>query len=841
MPFANTVAQQTLRIEGYIKDSITNEALPYVTVTLHGTTRGTATDGNGYFLIKTISADSVHLSVSYIGYETKQLSLPPPGKDLRKVTILLSPAAYELNEVTVRPGKEKYSKKENPAVAFARRVIARRKLNNPYEHDYFSYSAYERSLFASNDFDSENIRRNRTYKRIDFLNDYADSTSVEGKTILPLYDEEITEDYYFRKSPPTERKVITGAKRAGIIEVVSEDGVRRFVDEAFSNVDIFRDNIQLFLTRFVSPLSSIGPDYYKYYLLDTALLDGEACMDLGFVPHNTESFGFVGHLYVTLDSTYFVKKVNLNIPRNINLNFVGETSIHQEYSRTDAGVRILTKNDVALTFKLTKKTKGFYARRIALYRNHSFERPPNLNVFDEKAPALESEDAHRRPEAFWREARESAGEDLQPASVEQMMTQLREIPLLYWSEKLLDLLVNGYIQTSGTNSLFEFGPANTFISGNALEGIRLRLGGATTVNLSRRFFMDGYLAYGTKDHKPKGDAIFEYSFHKKKNFRKEYPSHYLRAEYRYDINQIGQHYLYTNTDNLFVMLKRSRNNLITYMRKVELSYYKENYKGLAYRILLRHLTEQATPDVRFGLIRADGTVVPVDHYRSAQLELYLRWAPDEKFYQSRNYRHSITQDAPVITLSHVMARKGLLGSDHNYNRTEIGLRKRFWLSPFGYVDLYGQVGKVWNRVPYPLLHIPNANLSYSIQPESYPLMNPMEFINDRFVSWEMSYFMNGWLFNRLPLIKRLQLREVLTFRGWYGALSDKNNPQIDGAGLYKLPENTRMMGNKPYMEVGAGIENILKLIRLDYIWRLSYRGHAGAPDSGLRMKIKFSF
>ncbi|MDR0393612.1 MAG: DUF5686 and carboxypeptidase regulatory-like domain-containing protein [Tannerella sp.] len=838
MIFGKTVAQQTIQVQGCIKDSITNEALPYVTVTLHGTTKGTATDENGYFSIKTISAvDSVFLSISYVGYEAKLVSL---GKGVNNVNILLNPVAYELNEVTVRPGREKYSKKENPAVAFARHVIARRKLNNPYEHDYFSYNAYERRTFANNDIDVESVRRNRIYKRIDFIFDYVDSTSVGGKTILPLYDEEILEDYFFRKSPHTERKVLKGAKRAGIIEVMSEDGVRQFVDEAFSDVDIFQDNIQLFLNRFVSPLSSIGPDYYKYYLLDTVLLDGEACMDLGFVPFNSESFGFVGHLYVTLDSTYFVKKVNLNIPGNINLNFVGEMSVNQEYLRTDDGVRLLTKNDIALTFKLTKKMKGFYARRVALYRNHSFDKPPDMKVFDEKAPVLESEDAHSRTENFWDEAREGAGE-MQPSSVEKMMAQLREIPFLYWSEKLINILVNGYIQTSETNSLFEFGPANTFISGNALEGARLRLGGATTVNLSRRFFIDGYLAYGLKDHKPKGDAIIEYSFNKKKNFRKEYPFHYIRAEYRYDINQIGQHYLYTNTDNLFVMLKRRKNNLITYMRKAELSYYKENYKGLGYRVLLRHLTEWATPDVRFDMIRADGTVAPVDHYRSAQLEFYLRWAPNEKFYQSRNYRHPITLDAPVVTLSHVMARKGVLGSDHNYNRTEIGVRKRFWISPFGYVDLYGQAGKVWNRVPYPLLHIPNANLSYSIQPESYPLMNPMEFINDRFVSWEMSYFMNGWLFNRLPLVKGLQLREVLTFRGWYGSLSDKNNPQIDGAGLYKLPENTYMMGNKPYMEIGAGVENILKVIRLDYIWRLSYRGHEGAPNSGLRMKLKFSF
>jgi hypothetical protein len=829
-------AQQIIRVEGYVKDSETMEALPYVTVALRGTTRGTATDSRGYFSLQA-DTDSLTLSVSYVGYET---SLTTLRRGYNRVDILLKPAMYELKEVTVRPGRERYVKRDNPAVAFARNVIARRSLNDPHDHDYFSYSTYEQRTFAFDDFDVEKARRNWMYRQVEFLFDYVDSTSVRGRTILPLYNEEIIADSYYRRSPRAQRSVVGGTKRAGIIEVISEDGVKQFIDEAFQDVDIFRDNIPLFLKRFVSPLSSIGPDYYKYYLLDTVVIDSEPCMDLGFAPFNPESFGFVGHLYVTLDSTFFVRKVQLNVPRDINLNFIGEMSVEQEYARTDDGTRILTKNDIALIFRLNRRMKGSYARRVALHRNHSFEKPQDMAVFEENAPVMESEGARRRTDEFWNEAREGAGE-IQKTSVERMMMQLREVPFYYWSEKAVNIIVNGYVQTAKTDSRFEFGPVNTFISGNALEGARLRLGGTTTVNFSRQLFMDGYLAYGLKDRRPKMDAILEYSFNKKRTFRKEYPFHYVRAEYAYDVNQIGQHYLYTNADNLFMMIKRRENNLITYMRKAELSYYRENYRGLGYGIKLRHLTEWATAAVPFSLIRPDGSLTPAGHYTSAQLEFHLRWAPNEKFYQSRNYRYPITLDAPIITLSHITARRGILGTGHDYNRTEVGVRKRFWMSPLGYVDLYGQAGKVWNRVPYPLLHIPNANLSYSIEAETFPLMNPLEFINDRFVSWEMTYYMNGWLFNRLPLIKELQLREVLSFRGWYGDLSDRNNPAVNGEGLYKFPEDTHMMGSKPYMEFGVGVENIFKLIRLDYIWRLSYRDHEGVPDSGLRMKMKFSF
>ena len=829
--------QYTIQVEGYVRDSITNEALPYVAVSLRGTSIGTTTIDDGHYSFRATS-DSLTLMISYVGYETQYF---PLRRGTNRIDVLLKPAYYELSEVVVRPGREYYSRRNNPAVEFAQNLIEKRGLYSPHEHDYYSYNMYEQRTFAFDDFDVEKARQSRMYRQFDFIFDYVDSTSVLGRTMLPLYNEETIEDYYFRKSPRAERKVIHAYTRAGIIEFLSEEGIKQFIDESFKDVDIFQDNIPLFLNRFVSPLSSIGTLYYRYYLLDTVMIDNEQCLDLGFVPFNTESFGFVGHLYVTLDSTYFIKRAILNTPRNINLNYVGEMSILQEFVRTrEDSTRILTKNDMALSFQWSKNAKSTYARRVALYRNHSFERPADRGVFEERNPAMESEGARRQTEEFWNKAREGTDE-IQKTSVEEMMMRLRQVPAFYWTEKTLMAFINGYVQTSDTDSKFEFGPVNTFLSGNALEGFRLRAGGTTTVNLSPQLFVDGYMAYGFKDHKPKGNAILEYSLNKKRSFRKEYPFHYLRAEYKYDINQIGQHYLYTNPDNIFMMPKRRTNNLLTYMQLAEFSFYKENYKGLGYSVMLRHQKEWATPDVPFSMIQADGTTKPADHYTSAQLELYVRWAPNEKFFQSRNYRYPITLDAPIVTLKHTMARKGILGTDHNFNRTELGLRKRFWLSPFGYIDIFGQAGKVWDRVPYPLLHIPNANLSYSIEWESFPLMDPMEFIHDRFVSWETTYYLNGWLFNRLPLIKKLQFREVVSFRGWYGDLSDKNNPDKNGEGLYRFPDNTYMMGDKPYMEIGAGVENIFKLIRIDYVWRLSYRDHIGTPKGGLRFKMVFGF
>ena len=836
MVYGKVSGQYTLQVEGYIKDSVTNIALPDVAVSLRGTTTGTASGKNGHYSLRA-TTDSMVLVVSCIGYETQQISL---NKGLNRIDVYLSPSFISLDEVFIRPGRERYSRRDNPAVSFIEQMIARRDMNNPKESDFFNYHMYEQRTISFDNVEVDKSLHNQTKKQMNLIWDYVDTVSAPGRSILPVYNEEIVTDYYYRKSPLAERMIINGYKRAGMIEFIPEEGMKQIIDEAFQDIDVFQDNISLCLNRFVSPLSSIGPQYYKYYLLDTLLLDNELCVDVGFVPFNTESFGFVGHLFVTLDSTYFVKKVSMNTPRNINLNLIDEMSINQEFSRTADNLRILTRNDIAMLLKFYKNTQGAYARRTALYRDHSFESPVQMTVFDERDPVIESENARRQPEEFWNEARKGV-DDLHTVSVDQMMAQLREIPFYYWSEKIIDVFVYGYVRTSSTESKIEMGPVNTFISGNALEGLRLRAGGGTTVNMSRQWFFDGYLAYGFKDNKLKGNALMEYSFNKKRNFRNEYPLHYLRAEYKYDINQIGQHYIYSNADNMFLMFKRRENNLLTYMQQAEFSYYRENFKGLGYSVMFRHLKEWATPDVPFMMIQADGIDRPVSQYTSAQLVFFLRWAPQEKIFQTRNYRYAITLDAPIITLTHTTAQKGILGTGHTYNRTELGVRKRFWLSPFGYIDFYGQAGQVWNKAPYPLLFIPNANLSYSIESETYSLMDPMEFINDRFVSWESTYNLNGWVFNRLPLIKKLQLREVVSFRGWFGDLSDKNNPYLNGEGLYRFPENTYLTGNTPYMEIGAGVANIFKLVRVDYVWRLSYRDHPGTPKSGIRLKLIFGF
>lgn len=831
--------QNTL-IQGIVTDSISGEGLPYVSLIFKGTSIGTSTDVDGRFSLST-SAPGKLLEISYLGYSTKKVEITA-GK-LNDLHIQLSQTSLNLSEVIVKPKKEKYKKKGNPAVALVKQVIARKEQYSPYVHDYFSYEKYEKVMVAKNEYGVKDEKKGKM-KKFDFLKDFVDTLDV-GTTILPISEKEKLETVLYRKNPKSEKRLVKGSKSSGVDEILSRDGVQQFLNQVFHEVNIYDNNVPLFLQRFVSPLSAIGPTFYKYYLLDSLMVDNQKCVDLGFVPFNSESFGFTGHLYITLDSTFFVKKAVLNVAKDINLNFVSRMTITQTFERLPDSTRIITKDDISVDFKLFEGNKGFYARRLNIYSNHSSNKPSDklLCVFNEDAPVIVQENAYKRSSNFWVNTRPDEAIKKNPNSIENMMEKLRSVPFYAVTEKVLSTIVSGYtpLTEDPLKNKFELGPMNSMINGNAIEGARFRVGGATTPMFNKNLFFEGYAAYGTKDKKMKYNALVEYSFNDKKEYLREFPIHSIRFEYMYDINKLGQQYMYTSKDNIMLAIKRKKDTRATYLRRAELVYNREHYNGFSYNAIVRNKREYATEYADFLRIGVDGSLTPVDHYDMTELELRLRYAKNEKFYQGHDSRTPITFDALIFNLSHVMAKKDFLGSSFDYQRTDIGIQKRFWFSAFGYVDLITKAGKVWNKVPYPLLILPNANLSYTIQPESYTNMNAMEFINDEYASWDVTYYMNGLLFNRVPLIKKLKWREVFCFRGLWGHLTDKNNPLKNAEGLYAFPAGSQMLGKAPYMEASVGLENIFKILRIDYVWRLNYLDNPDIQKRGIRCTFRISF
>ncbi|MBQ1738016.1 MAG: carboxypeptidase-like regulatory domain-containing protein [Muribaculaceae bacterium] len=814
-------------ITGLVRDSLSREGIAYASISLMGTSEGTIANDKGGFNINT-RASFTRLRISAMGYKTKEVEIKPGQGSV--ILVDLASSGVELDEVVVRKGKEKYSKKDNPAVEMIRKLRARRDDNDPKRFPHYGYTQYERMMLGLGNLDDIISKPEEQA----WISEYADTSMLTGKRVLPIsIKETVARDYY---DATGHKRIILGSKHAGIDERIDQDNVKKILDDFMGEIDIFQNDVTLLTNRFVSPLSRIAVDFYKFYLNDTVDVDGERCAVLSFVPFTPQTFGFLGRLYVSLeDTTMFIKRVSMGVPYDINLNYVERMSVVQDFDRAPNGSRLKVRDNIEVSFKLMPGVPEAFARRETTYRDHNFERP-ETGAFNFKGSQSIGSGAEFMPDEFWQEYRP---EDVRSttASIKGLMQRLRGSKLFYWAEQFVVVMVNGYIPTAKVSKV-DIGPLNTLISGNSMEGLRLRLGAMTNVNLSRRWFARAYMAYGFRDKRLKYMGSLEYSFVPKKSLDQEFPIHSLRLTHRYDVDKLAQHYLYTNQDNVFLTLRRHKDVRMQYLRTTRLEYRHEWYNHFSIALSIEHNIHESTRYVPF--VYADGDVR--QRYTQAGFTAQLRFAPGETFYQARSYRVPINMDAPIMTLTQTYMPKGFMGSLHEINKTELGIQKRFWFSAFGYADVIVKGEKVWSKVAYPDLLMPNVNLSYTIQPESYSLMKPMEFINDQALSWDLTYWGNGVLMNRLPLIKRLRLREVLTLRGIWGSLSDKNNPaQSSDVFLFPADALCQPMGDKPYMEAGVGIDNILTILRVDYVWRLTYRDHAGTDRRGVRIQLHFNF
>lgn len=820
-------------IFGHVKDSITGESLPFANINSKQNPRHNfVADENGSFRLDLPLGG--RWEVSYAGYDTK--IIPDILKDT-VIEIRLSPMSVELAEVVIRPRKEKYSKKNNPAVDFVNSIRRQYGLHNPLNAPYYSYDKYEKTVLGLNDFRSD-FSKGFLSKKGKVFENYVDTSSWTGKRILDLMLKEKTSTRIASREEGADKEIVRGYRSAGLDEVLNQENMQIILEDAIREIDIFSNNVVILQNRFVSPLSSIGPDFYKYYLTDTVYVEDEKCVELSFAPHNPQSMGFNGKIYVPVgDTTMFVKKITMRTPQDINLNYVENLYINQSFEKDSIGNRHKTYDDVCLEMQIVSGTPKMYGRKTTTYDNFSYAKRDDLKDFYKKLGRnLELEEARTRPDDFWQRERMvslSAAE----SRMGGMMKEMRKVPILYWGEKVLSLMESGYVRT-GRPSKFDFGPLNTLVSSNTVEGARFRVGGMTMSPLNPHLFAKGYVAYGTKDRKWKYKADVEYSFVPKKNHSYEWPRHGIYGSYSYDLDMLGQHYLFTNSDNMFLSLKRKKSILVTYRRLAELGYVLELPNNFSVEAGFRYETQESTRWVPFDF--ADGR--HDKSYNQSAFRLSLRWAPGEKFIQGRSLRLPVNMDAWVFQLTHEFGPKGMFGSAFTVNKTELSIQKRLWLSAFGYTDLILKAGKIWSQVYYPALMWPNANLSYTIQPESYSLMNAMEFANDQYASIDFTYFGNGILFNHIPLLNKLKLREAVTFKGLVGGLNRKNNPE-DNPSIYRFPEyaDARKMSSTPYMEIGVGLDNILTFLRVDYVWRLTYRDTPDCDKSGVRVSLHFSF
>lgn len=768
-------------------------------------------------------------------------SLPNPASYQINDSVYTEEDELEVVRVTNLQGIEitgkhqKYSKKNNPAYELMRRIRKAKDIGNPRWLPDYSEDFYKKIVLGLNNNDASRFSGKDKLK---FLSEYVDTTAHTGLPVLLLSLHETAGTKFHSQNFSNEKQLIRGERNVGVDDEFDQKNISTMLNDILANIDIYNDDITLMQQRFVSPISHLADNFYRYSLNDTVIIDGKPHIELVFAPRSPEMFGFNGRLFVEdNDSSYFIRRVEMRVPRVINLNYIDNIYITQNYRKDEFGKRHLTEDDMSLELTIMPGTETLYARRYTKTEKPVFTHDNAVQkLLDEANGYIVYENDNLEPWNKWDELRLTP---LSPAEkgMETMMNRLRKYPVVYWGEKILKLLVNGYVATS-RDSKVDLGPINTLISYNSIEGVRLRVGGLTTANLSNHWFARGYLAYGCRDKKFKYNAELEYSLTPKEYHSREFPINSIKLHYNYELDNIGQHYYFTNSDNVFLSLKRESSKLSLYRREAGATYQLELNNHFSFVGGFRHRIYSSSPWLPF----IDGNGYLFERYLVAGFLVELRYAPGEKFLQTRGHRYPVNYDAPVFRLTHEIVPKNMLGSRFNLNKTEISVAKRIWFSAFGFVDAILKGGKIWSQVDYPALLWQNANLSYTIQPESYSLMNPMEFPLDYYGSIDLSYFANGLLFNHIPLIKKLKLREVVTFKGLIGGLTRKNNPEYN-TNLFRFPEDahTQLLTSTPYIEAGIGIDNILTCLRLDYIWRVTYRDLPNINRSGLRISLHFSF
>ena len=832
-------------IQGVVTDSLTNEPIPYLSVFYEGKGVGSITDNDGNYKVETRKGWN-KLTFSAVGYVTKVVNIIPGVT--KNLNVRMRPDDIMLDEVVVKPKREKYSRKNNPAVELMKKVIAHKKNNKLSENDYYQYNKYQKITMSLNDVTPEMLEKGM-YKKMPFLKDQIELCEETNKFILPISVDETASQKIYRKHPKSEKTLIKGMSSTGVNELFATgDMLSTVLKDVFTDVNIYDNDIRLLQYPFISPISSSDAiSFYKFYIMDTTFVDKDKCFHLTFVPNNSQDFGFTGHLYVLADSSYTVKKCTMNLPKKSGVNFVDNLDIIQEFEQLPNGEWVLKTDDMIVEMTLMKIMQGFQIRRTTRYSDYAFDELPQ-QLFKRKGAEIKEADAMMRGDDFWNQYRPVPLTQTE-SSMDMLVKRLEQMPGFKYVIFVLKAFIENFVET-GTKehpSKVDIGPVNTMISNNYIDGLRLRMSAQTTANLNPHLFFKGYYAYGFKDHRSKYMGEVEYSFNKKEYLPREFPKNSITFSYQYDVMSPTDKFLKTDKDNVFVSFKTSTVDQMSYVRNIALKYENETQFGLKTTVEVKHSTDEPTGGLAYITNDDQKTLVP--EIQTMEASLAFRYAPGETFVNTKQRRIPVSFDAPVFTLSHTAGFKGVLGGEYNYNLTEIGLYKRFWFSSWGKIDMFVKGGAQWNKVPFPLLIMPAANLSYILQRETFNLINNMEFLNDRYASLDVSWDLNGKIFNRIPLLKKLKWREAIGFKMLYGHLTDKNNPMKHpgDSELFLFPTRDGrptsfvMDPKTPYMECSVGIHNIFKILHIDYVRRLNYLDHPDANKWGVRFMVMMTF
>lgn len=846
-------------VSGIVVDAKSGSPLPFVNVYYEGKGVGAATDENGNFSVPYRKGWNI-LTISSVGFKKMEIPISGPIENLK---VRLEVNSQTIKGVSIKGKRKKYDRKNNPAVELMRKVIAAKKHSDLRRHDYFSYQKYEKRTFALNEF-TEKVFDDEHFKKLPFLKERVETCPETGKLILPISVDETFSKRIFKKDGNIDKTIVEGRNSTGLNEFFNTgDIATTMIEDVFTDVDIYDNNIHVLQSEFVSPLSSSsGISFYRYFIADTLDVDGIRCIEVTFTPNNSQDFGFNGSLYIMADSTYRVHKATMNLPHNNAVNFVSDMYVSQEFETLPTGEQVIANDNMIVQISVIGSFTKFHIKRDTYYSNYSLEEIPEKEFkFLGKERLLA--DAMMKDNKYWNSVRPEPLTEKE-STMDDFLKKMESTKGFKFVLFVAKAFIENFVETSTDRekpSKVDIGPINTIFSQNFVDGFRLRMSAQTTANLNPHLFAKGYVAYGFKDHKWKGMGELTYSFNKKAYLPREFPVNNLTVTYQYDDASPSDIFMPTDKDNVFTSFRWTKVNHMNYVQKLRVLYEKEWENGLRLTAQVKKESNEATAALFYQPLDGTGTPSPdknlhINKFEMADVMIGLRFQPGATYINTKQRRIATNNDSPIFELNHTIGLKNVLGNDYTYNYTEAKVYKRLYLSSWGKIDTYVKGGIQWNKVPFPLLIMPAANLSYIKERETFSLIDNMEFMNDRFVSIMSGWDMNGKILNRIPLIRKLKWREYIGFNMLWGTLTDKNNPFLaKNAGdsrLFYFPGEFRKDGtfkyqsrvmdkNKPYFEVVAGIHNIFKILHVEYVRRLNYLDNPDIDKWGIRIMLRMTF
>jgi len=817
--FVSSVLLGQTKVGGKVTDEF-NEPIAFANVIFKNSKEGVITDENGNFYFESKENYST-LVVSYVGFDKKEIALKPGLNTGLKIQLK---SGTELKEVVIYTGKT--SKKNNPALDILRKIWERRRKNGLKMFKQYEYDKYEKVEFDLNTIDSA-FMNSKVFKGMEFIFNQIDTSNISGKTYLPIFINETLSEVYGDNEAKKTKEITKANKNSGF---GSGDGVNTFIKDLYAEFDIYDNYLKFFDKDFVSPLSRTGINVYNYVLNDSMFIDNKWCYNIVYYPRRKNELTFKGDFWVN-DTTFAIKKINLEASKSANINWVKEIYIEQEYEVMNDSVFLLKRDYMMSDFSFSKKeeSKGVYGKRTTLAKNHKFDVKKDDKFYKEEVNFYDNA-VFNKPDEYWEENRFEAL-NKNEAGIYKMLDTLKEVPRFKRIYNLASILGSGYIEIPKWK--MDYGPIFSTFGFNDVEGQRIRAGGRTYFGSNDTWRIQGYTAYGFKDNQFKYGISGRWMVNPNKRI-------ILSVGNRRDVEQMGVS-LTTSNDVLgrsfasSALFASGVNNQLTSVNLTTLGFEIEPIKNFTFQTnftyrTLKSASSEFSLDYYTDLTQ---TVIKSD-VKQSEINLVAEYTPNRKTVGYGVDRMDVDFNYARFFVSYSNGIKGVLNSDFNYQKLQLYYRQPALIGGFGRLFTTFETGKIFGEVPLGLMGIIPGNQSWFVIENTYNLLNYYDFVADEYASLHFEHHFNGRLFSRVPLLRKLNLREIIGIKGVYGRVSDENR-LLNASGLtYTAPEDI-------YWEYHAGVGNIFKVLRVDFAWRGSYLEMPDARKFAIRASFGFYF